>query len=137
MRQKPNSHGHEAISTITEHAGGSFTDALSPLPQITSMDHFNDVVSRAAGADGASSDGYEDAQGNLRIPHKLLMVEIHAGWCRVCKGLQPKLLKLVTKHPEVLCCKINKTSNEVNVLICTPASKRFWCIKSLPTDALQ
>lgn len=79
------------------------------------MDHFDDVVSRAAGADEASLDGYEDAQGNLRIPHKLLMVEIHAGWCRVCKGLQPKLLKLVTQHPEVLCCKINKTRNEVNV----------------------
>lgn len=84
--------------------------------QITSKEHFDDVVSRAAGADEASSEGYEDAQGNWRIPHKLMMVQIHAGWCRVCKGLQPKLLKLVTNHPEVLCCKINKTQNEARPL---------------------
>lgn len=71
------------------------------------------MVSRAAGADKAFAEGYEDAQGNWRIPHKLLMVHIHAGWCRVCKGLQPKLLKLVVRHPEVLCCKINKTNHEV------------------------
>lgn len=81
--------------------------------QITSKEHFEDVVARAAGADEALSEGYDDANGTRRIPHKLLMVEIHAGWCRVCKGLQPKLLKLVKKHPEVLCCKINKTKNEV------------------------
>lgn len=81
--------------------------------QITSKDHFDDVVSRAAGADG--HEGYHDAQGNWRVPHKLMMVEVHAGWCRVCKGLQPKLLKLVKKHPEVLCCKINKTKNEVRL----------------------
>lgn len=81
--------------------------------QITSKEHFDDVVSRAAGADG--HEGYHDAQGNWRIPHKLMMVEVHAGWCRVCKGLQPKLLKLVARHPEVLCCKINKTQNEASV----------------------
>lgn len=80
--------------------------------QITSAEHFEDVVSRAAGAD--EHEGYEDAQGNWRLPHKLMMVQIHAGWCRVCKGLQPKLLKLITKHPEVLCCKINKTHHEVS-----------------------
>lgn len=83
------------------------------LRQITSKEHFEDVVARAAGADETLSEGYEDANGAWRTPHKLLMVEIHAGWCRVCKGLQPKLLKLVKKHPEVLCCKINKTKNEV------------------------
>lgn len=71
------------------------------------------MVSRAAGADEATAGGYEDSQGNWRIPHKLMMVEVHAGWCRVCKGLQPKLLKLIANHPEVLCCKINKTQNEV------------------------
>ncbi|CAM9606385.1 unnamed protein product [Ectocarpus sp. 8 AP-2014] len=78
--------------------------------EITSAEHFEDVVSRAAGAD--EHEGYEDAQGNWRVPHKLMMVQIHAGWCRVCKGLQPKLLKLITKHPEVLCCKINKAHHE-------------------------
>ncbi|CAM9371187.1 unnamed protein product, partial [Hapterophycus canaliculatus] len=78
--------------------------------EITSKEHFDDVVSRAAGADG--HEGYHDAQGSWRVPHKLMMVEVHAGWCRVCKGLQPKLLKLVARHPEVLCCKINKTKNE-------------------------
>lgn len=88
----------------------------SSFAQITSKEHFDDVVSRAAGADEASSGGYEDAQGNWRVPHKLLMVEVHAGWCRVCKGLQPKLLKLITKHPEVICCKINKTQNEVSLI---------------------
>lgn len=81
--------------------------------QITSKEHFDDVVSRAAGAD--DHEGYEDAQGNWRVPHKLMMVQVHAGWCRVCKGLQPKLLKLIIKHPEVLCCKINKTHNEASV----------------------
>lgn len=70
------------------------------------------MVSRAAGAD--EHEGYEDVQGNWRVPHKLMMVQVHAGWCRVCKGLQPKLLKLITKHPEVLCCKINKTHHEVS-----------------------
>lgn len=44
-----------------------------------------------------------------------MMVQVHAGWCRVCKGLQPKLLKLIAKHPEVLCCKINKTHNEASI----------------------
>lgn len=82
------------------------------MPQITSKEHFDDVVSRAAGAD--DHEGYEDAQGNWRVPHKLMMVQVHAGWCRVCKGLQPKLLKLIIKHPEVLCCKINKTQNEAS-----------------------
>ena len=85
------------------------------LLQITSKEHFDYVVSRAAGADKAVTEGYEDAQGNLRIPHKLLMVHVHAGWCRVCKGLQPKLLKLVARHPEVLCCKINKTNHEASM----------------------
>lgn len=73
------------------------------------------MVSRAAGAD--EHEGYEDAQGNWRVPHKLMMVQVHAGWCRVCKGLQPRLLKLIAKHPEVLCCKINKTHNEASVYI--------------------
>lgn len=72
------------------------------------------MVSRAAGAD--EHEGYEDAQGNWRVPHKLMMVQVHAGWCRVCKGLQPRLLKLIAKHPEVLCCKINKTHHEASVL---------------------
>lgn len=80
--------------------------------QITSAEHFQDVVSRAGGASEASPDGYEDAQGKWRHPHKLMVVEIHAGWCRACKGLQPKLLKLTKQHPEVLFCKINKTNNE-------------------------
>ena len=88
------------------------------VPQITSKEHFDDVVSRAAGAD--DHEGYEDAQGNWRVPHKLMMVQVHAGWCRVCKGLQPKLLKLIIRHPEVLCCKINKTHNEASgALTCT------------------
>lgn len=86
---------------------------FSSAPQITSKEHFDDVVSRAAGAD--EHEGYEDAQGNWRVPHKLMMVQVHAGWCRVCKGLQPKLLKLIAKHPEVLCCKINKTHNEASI----------------------
>lgn len=77
------------------------------------MEHFEEVVSRAGGADESAPQGYEDAQGRWRHPHKLMIVEVHAGWCRVCKGLQPKLLKLIRKHPEVLCCKINKTENEV------------------------
>ncbi|CAM9283176.1 unnamed protein product, partial [Sphacelaria rigidula] len=80
--------------------------------QITSMEHFEEVVSRAGGADESAPQGYEDALGRWRHPHKLMMVEVHAGWCRVCKGLQPKLLKLMKQHPEVLCCKINKTDNE-------------------------
>ncbi|CAM9241929.1 unnamed protein product, partial [Ascophyllum nodosum] len=86
--------------------------AQEVILEITSKEHFDDVVSRAAGGCEDCVDGYADAQGNWRIPHKLLMVEIHAGWCRVCKGLQPKLLKLVARHPEVICCKINKTHHE-------------------------
>lgn len=99
---------------MKQHVVDKQTDRDTSLAlQITSKDHFDDVVSRAAGAD--EHEGYEDAQGNWRIPHKLMMVQVHAGWCRVCKGLQPKLLKLVTRHPEVLCCKINKTHHEASV----------------------
>lgn len=83
--------------------------------QITSLEHFEDVLSRAGGADESAPDGYQDALGRWRHPHKLMVVEVYAGWCRVCKGLQPKILKLMKQHPEVLCCKINKTANEVLV----------------------
>lgn len=80
--------------------------------QIVSVAHFQDVVSRATGADSAAPDGYLDAKGRWRHPHKLMLVEVYADWCRACKGLQPKLLKYIKNHPEVLCCKINKTKNE-------------------------
>lgn len=94
-----------------------FTHDPVIFPQITSLEHFQHVVSRALGADEAAPDGYQDAQGRWRHPHKLMIVEIYADWCRACKGLQPKLLKYIKKHPDVLCCKVNKAKNEARIFL--------------------
>ncbi|CAM9583100.1 unnamed protein product, partial [Discosporangium mesarthrocarpum] len=86
--------------------------AQEVILEITSSSHFEDVISRAAGAEDDNPGGYEDAKGRWRRPHKLVVVSVYASWCRACKGLQPKLLKLMKRHPEVLCLKLNKGQHE-------------------------
>ncbi|CAM9817195.1 unnamed protein product [Phaeothamnion confervicola] len=82
--------------------------ATECIIEVTSEEHFDHIVGKAAGGDPAH-DGYVDGRGQKRQPHALIVVEVYANWCRACIGLRPKLLKLCAVHPEVLCCKINKS----------------------------
>ncbi|CAM9597859.1 unnamed protein product [Choristocarpus tenellus] len=99
---------HRACAYVTRLTrGGDFVTL-----QITSVEHFDRVISHAAGADGKDPGGYEDSQGRWRQPHKLIVVAVYADWCRACLGLKPKILKLMAQHPEVLCLKLNKGEHE-------------------------
>jgi hypothetical protein len=105
------------LQTLYEEASkfaDPFAVATECMIQITSAEHLDRVLTTAGGA-RAGYTGYEDAQGNWRNPHKLVMVEVYANWCRACLGVTPRLLKMCAQHPEVLCCKLNKGDLEVRL----------------------
>jgi hypothetical protein len=105
------------LQTLYEEASkfaDPFAVATECMIQITSAEHLERVLTTAGGAK-AGYTGYEDAQGNWRNPHKLVMVEVYANWCRACLGVTPRLLKMCAQHPEVLCCKVNKGDLEVRL----------------------
>ena len=113
-----------------------FAVATECMIQITSAEHLDRVLTTAGGA-VAGYTGYEDAQGNWRNPHKLVMIEVYANWCRACLGVTPKLLKMCAQHPEVLCCKLNKGDLEVRMqymftfdCFIAGASEHIFCMNS-------
>ncbi|CAM9857850.1 unnamed protein product, partial [Chrysoparadoxa australica] len=60
----------------------------------------------------AESTGYTDGQGQERVPHQLIMLEVHASWCRACMGVTKRYLKLCAANPQVLCLKLNKGDHQ-------------------------
>eukprot|EP00968_Pinguiococcus_pyrenoidosus_P027286 scaffold7363_cov263-Pinguiococcus_pyrenoidosus.AAC.19 len=76
--------------------------AMETLIDVTSQEQFDFIISHAAGADPLSPD---------QKPHKMVMLMVHATWCRKCKYLMKQYLKVAKAHPEVLCLKLNLATN--------------------------
>eukprot|EP00611_Tribonema_gayanum_P007218 TRINITY_DN1655_c0_g1_i3.p1 TRINITY_DN1655_c0_g1~~TRINITY_DN1655_c0_g1_i3.p1 ORF type:complete len:191 (+),score=17.80 TRINITY_DN1655_c0_g1_i3:54-575(+) len=91
--------------------------ATDCVVEITSNEHLDRILATAAQVENPDA-GYVDHHGAQRLPHRLIMIQVHANWCRACIGVRPKLLKLCARHPEVLCCKLNKGNHEVRCFFC-------------------
>jgi hypothetical protein len=93
----------EGDAEADKHAAAGFVEILS-------NEHLDNVL----GSAGREGGGYVDAEGQTREPHKMVVVQVHANWCRACLGVRPRVAKLCARHPEVLLCRLNKGDHEVS-----------------------
>ena len=75
--------------------------AMETVIDVTSEEQFDFIIDHAAGADPIDKD---------RKPHEVVVVMMHANWCRKCKYMIKKYLEVAAQNPQLLCLKINLVS---------------------------
>lgn len=119
------SHGRALRSTPQEYEDGYYEEchlfadatacAMETVIDVTSEEQFDFIIDHAAGADPIDED---------RKPHEVVVVMMHANWCRKCKYMIKKYLEVASQNPQLLCLKIN--------LVSQPALGRRLGVRGIP-----